>query len=397
VGWRRFGSKLLVLVATLLLGLAGAEAAVRLRPPLPTDELLPLPFHHQEVARLAAHDAYLRFDADLGWSLEPDVRRPDDGVIYQTNAAGLRAEREYSVEPPAGVRRVAAFGDSFTHCDEVGYQECWSARLEQAWERSEVLNFGLPASAPDQGWLRYQRDARQYHPCAVLIGFQVENVNRVVNRYRPFYAPTSGVALSKPRFLLDGDGLRLLPNPATSPAQLDDPSWVERTLGPDDFWYFPGMFEPKPLDDLVLARLTRTVLYQRHRSTLVGPTVDGRPDRRAYIFGDERFEVSGRILIQFARQAEADGATAVVVFFGQRAEVAGLRRREPKAYQPLLDWLAAEHVTVVDVTTDLAREANRIGTDRLFAQNGHYSPRGNEVISASLAEKLPRLTVATCP
>ena len=80
-----------------------------------------------------------------------------------------------------------------------------------------MLNFGIQASAPDQGWLRYQRDGKPYRSCAVLVGFQVENVNRVVNRYRPFYSPRSGVAFSKPRFVLEGDGLRLLPNPVSGP------------------------------------------------------------------------------------------------------------------------------------------------------------------------------------
>ena len=105
----------------------------------------------------------------------------------------------------------------------------------------------------------------------------MENVNRVVNRYRPFYSPRSGVALSKPRFVLEGDGLRLLPNPVSGPGQLDD-----------------------------------------------------------------------------------------------------------------------EQVAALDVTDDLAREANRAGADSLFARNGHYSRRGNQAIGTALAQRLPRLTAATC-
>jgi hypothetical protein len=320
----------------------------------------------------------------------------DDGIVFQANEAGFRAEREYSLEPPPGVRRIAAFGDSFTHCDEVSFQDCWTNRLEGAWERSEVLNFGIPASAPDQGWLRYQRDGRPFHPCAVLMGFQVENVNRVVNRYRPFYAPNSGLALSKPRFMLDGDGLRLLPNPVTGPGQLDDPAWVERNLGPNDFWYFPGMYAPSPLDQLMLARLVRSALYQRHRTAIEGPVSEERPNGSAYTPADERFQISGRLLVQFAHDVQADGATPVVLFFGQRDEVVAQRHRAPKEYQPLLDWMASEQIAAIDVTNDLAREADRAGADTLFARNGHYSRRGNQVVSTALAQRLPRLIAATC-
>jgi hypothetical protein len=377
-------------------GLGMAEVAVRWMQPVPVAALLPFPFHHVEIARLANRDSYLRFDPDLGWSQEPGARAIDDGIVFQANESGFRADREYVLEPPPGVRRVAAFGDSFIHCDEVSYQDCWTSRLESAWERSEVLNFGIPASAPDQGWLRYQRDGRPFRPCAVLVGFQVENVNRVVNRYRPFYAPQSGVALSKPRFVLEGDGLRLLPNPVSGPGQLDDPDWVERSLGPNDFWYFPGMFARSPLDNLVLARLTRSAAYRQHRTKIEGPKSDARPNGSAYEPGDERFQVSGRVLVQFAREVQADGATPIVVFFGQRDEVVAVRHREPKEYQPLLDWLTSERIAVIDATDDLAREANRVGADSLFARNGHYSRRGNQAIGTALAQRLPRLTSGTC-
>ena len=385
-----------IAVLTVLLGLIVAEAAVRRLQPIPEAQLLPFPFHHVEIARIASRDSYIGFDPELGWSQTPGARAVDDGIVFQANEAGFRAEREYPREPPPGVRRLAAFGDSFTHCDEVGLQDCWTTRLEGAWERAEVLNFGIPASAPDQGWLRYQRDGKPYRPCAVLIGFQVENVNRVVNRYRPFYAPQSGIALSKPRYVLDGDGLRLLANPVTGAGQLDDPAWVERNLGPDDYWYFPGMFARGPLDDLLLSRLTKSALYRQHRARIEGPRSEQRPNGTAYQPTDERFQVSGRILVGFAREVQAAGSTPVVLFFGQRDEVVSVRHKEPKEYQPLLDWLDAEGIAVLDVTDVLAREANQSGADTLFARNGHYSRRGNEAIGKGLAQRLPRLTAATC-
>jgi len=399
VPFRTARAGLLVVCITVLLGLVVAEVGVRIVQPVPVAYLLPLPFHHEDLGRLVTRDAYLRFDADLGWSQEPGVSRDDDGITYAANAAGFRADREYEPAVPPGVARLAAFGDSFIHCDEVNYADCWTAHLERRWPGSEVLNFGIPGSAPDQGLLRYRRDGAAYQPCAVLIGFQVENVNRVVNRYRPFYSPSTGVALSKPRFVLDDGavgGLRLLPNPATHPAQLADVRWIEETLGPDDFWYFPGLFAPGPLDNLMLARITRTALYQRHRAALRGTITDAKPNGHAYEPDDERFQVAGRVLVQFAHDVQAAGATPIVLMMGQRDEVVTVRRRQPKEYQPLLDWLADEQIVAVDVTNDLAREGNERGVDTLFARGGHYSRRANQVIGSALAQRLPRLTAATC-
>ena len=54
-------------------------------------------------------------------------------------------------------------------------------------------------------------------PNVVLIGVITDDVLRGVNVFRPFFAPTTGHVLTKPRFLLDGTGtLELLPNPLTA-------------------------------------------------------------------------------------------------------------------------------------------------------------------------------------
>jgi hypothetical protein len=354
---------LAVLLVTVVVGLVGTELGLRVVQPVPREKLLPFPSPtYQDVpADKDAPQGYTRFDAELGWSIGRSAQGVNDGIVFRSSEGGFRANREYSLVPPAGVRRIAAFGDSFVHCDEVQYDDCWTNEIEQSLAGTEVLNFGLPGGAPDQGWLRYQRDALPYQPCAVLIGFQVENVNRVVNRYRPFYAPQSGIALSKPRYVLDGDGLRLLPNPVTSPTMLNDPAWVERVLGPDDFWYYPGMYAPGAFDDLLLGRMVRTALYNQHREEIRGAIDDGHPNGSAYRPDDERFQVAGRLLTAFAHDVEQRGATPIVVFFGQRGEVVSVRHREPKEYQPLVDWLKDDSIAVATSPTTWQRRPTALG------------------------------------
>src|SRR5215208_4377511 len=237
-----------MLVAVVLL----IEAGLRFAPPIPTDTLLPFPSNSDRVEQIVAGDTYLRFDGYLGWAPAPNFVRRSSGQVFRTNSVGMRAEREYPFDAPAGVARIAAFGDSFTYCAEVTQDACWVPQLESAWPGTEILNYGVIGYGPDQAWLRYQRDGRSYSPCAVLIGYFVEDIDRVVNRFRPFIDPNDSVVLSKPRFLLDGEGLKLLPNPTTDPRQLGDPGYVERVLGPHDAWFFPGTFTGDPFDNLGL-------------------------------------------------------------------------------------------------------------------------------------------------
>jgi hypothetical protein len=389
-------SRVSALLFGLLLAFVVAEVAARLFSRTPAELLLPLRYKHEELQRIAREQTYIRFDQDLGWEPTPGSKHVGGDITYRTNAAGLRAERDYPLAPPAGTRRWAAFGDSFTYCEEVEIEDCWTEQLERMKPGLEVLNFGVPGYGPDQAWLRYQRDGRAYQPCGVFIGFLVENINRVVNRFRPFYEPAGGLMLSKPRYLLDGADLELLPNPAASPSDLDDPEWVEATLGPHDPWYFPGVFVANQLDLFRVSRLARTAAFNQRRP---GGGLEFTRDwsdqiAAAYRSEGEAYQVAGRVLIEFARQVQRDGAAPIVVVFGSDIELRALQRGGTKAHQPLLDWLAREAVPTIDVTDDLLHQARRSGTNNVVGN--HYRPLGNKVVAQTITAGLSALTAGTC-
>ena len=103
---------------------------------------------------------YYRPDPDLGWTIRPSTHVAAAGTYQATtsNGRGLRSLREYAPEAPPGVLRVAAFGDSFVHGDEVDDQANWPAVLERSRPDLEVLNFGASGYGPDQALLRWERD-----------------------------------------------------------------------------------------------------------------------------------------------------------------------------------------------------------------------------------------------
>jgi hypothetical protein len=199
--------------------------------------------------------------------------------------------------------------------------------------------------------------------------------------------------LGKPRFLLAGDDLALLANPASSPEDLVDPRWVEAQLGPNDRWYFPGVFVPNPLDRLQLVRFARTAAYRRSPGDL-----EFTPDwadrlARTYQRQDEPYQVTGRILIEFARQVRQDGATPIVIVFGTRMDLEALHNRGEKSYAPLLDWLAREGIATIDVDDALVRQV-RASVDNVI--ENHYTGRGNRLVAEALTRQLPRLIAPTC-
>ena len=379
----------------VVLAIGCLDLYFRLATPARAKHLLPLPYQQGELNRIADGDTYVAFDQRLGWALTPGVTRTLGPTSYTSNAAGLRAPREYEPSPRPGVRRIAAFGDSFTHCDEVDYPDCWTKLLEDALPNAEVLNYGVPAYGPDQAWMRYQERGQEYRPCSVLIGFMPENIHRVVNRFRPFYQPETAIVLSKPRYVLAGDGLALLPNPARDPNDLRDVAWVERELGQQDHWYYPGMFTPSPLDVLAMGRLVRTTRFRNHLAEAPFAANDEKGLEWAYSGQTEAFEVTSRVLIEFSRQVQRDGMTPVVLIFGRENDVVAKRQGKDRVFEPLLERLEQADVATIDLTDALGREARRRSVDSLIDK--HYTGAGNRIVADTLAERLPGLTRSTCP
>lgn len=378
-----------LLVFGVLSGCLLAEVIVRVLRPIPADLLLPLSYKQERLQRLAVGDTYVRFDRELGWVTMPDTVRKDTRVTYQNNRAGLRARREYDPDPAPGTIRLAAFGESFTYCQEVDLADCWTDQLERLLPDTEVLNYGVPGYGPDQTLLRYEREGAAYHPCAVLIGFMDENVNRTVTRFYPFYQPDTGLVASKPRFLIRDGALELLPNPVADPQQLEQTAWVEATLGADDAWYYPHLFTPSPLDWLKLYQVGRSALYRGERED-----ASIRRMLRSYHERDEAFQLSELILARLVADVRADGATPVVLLFSPASELDAMLHGRPPAHAPLRDWLASSGIPYVDVTDPLVDEARTSGLNAVV--DTHYRPRGNTVVARRLASTLLDLVAPTC-
>ena len=356
------------------------------------DSPLPLRYDVRAIDELAAGRSYIEYDPVLGWVTTPLAERTLEGIEYSNNADGLRAKRDYSLTPEPGIIRISAYGDSYTYCDEGRLEDCWTRRLERDLPNLEVLNFGVPGYGPDQAWLRYQQDGARRKPCAVTIGYTVENINRVVNRFRPFYAPTTQIALSKPRFVLERGTLRLLPNPANRPELLKDPAWVEANLGPDDAWYFPGTFVANPVDRLYVGSLARTALYKRERLA----TVRWNEERAEQMYrpGSDAFEVVLAVLSGFAEQVRSDGATPVVLVFPWGEEIVNARNGHAQPHAPLIEALRSHGVAVIDFADALGDETRHTSLDKLVGD--HYTALGNAVVARTLSAQLPTLTATTC-
>ena len=386
---------LLFRVIALLVALAAAEGIVRLgvkwipepegslTEPAYSATLTPAQREIIQTRILANKTDYIDFSAELGWTIKPNGQSP----LYHANSHGFRGDRDYALQPDASVLRIAAFGDSYTHGDDVSNTDTWESQLERMHARLEVLNFGVGGYGTDQALLRYEREGDSFHPRVVLLGFLPENIARLVSVFRPFYYSGTGILMSKPRFAMRSGEFALLPNPIQTresyAALLTDTANEISRLGEHDYFY-QRSYHYWWGDRLASVRLVRVLAsnaaLRRARSDDLD--LDGRfnPD-------SEAFKILTRIVARFRDAAITAGSRPIVVILPDQTDLQAYLARGPKRYDPLLAFLQSQSMEFIDLMEAFVDYARDKPVPPLFTGR-HYSPLGNGVVAGHLANYL---------
>ncbi len=359
----------------LLCGLSLAEFAVRLTPKDQFRALRLLPYDLVEPVRagmaLDEHTSYLIFDAELGWQIGPN-RRSVNG-LYHSNSSGERIVPSIAGAAPPW---AAAFGDSFTHGDDVRDEETWVAGLGA--RGLPTVNLGVPGYGVDQAWLRYRRTKDRIVSPVVLIGVMADNIARHLNRYRPFITPSDRIFFVKPRFERRAEGLSLVSSPFRSRTDYELPPEVLREalieVGRQDRFFDPRLYETSVLDRSKLFRIVRTLR--------VDPMAHA--DWRALYADESALALTLAIVEGFAEEVRRDGRAPLIVFLPDSSvarDVAGGRTPPTAAF---LERLKRLDCPLVDLTPTVARFADT--PDFATAFLPHYSPALSRAVADYLAE-----------
>ncbi|MEN8189592.1 MAG: SGNH/GDSL hydrolase family protein [Thermodesulfobacteriota bacterium] len=347
---------------------------IRYRPSLPTK----LSARHQKTLSGFLKNKYdlTGFSAELGWTVKPNANAKKG--LYVTNSKGIRAKREYSLTPPADKTRITTFGDSYTFGMEVKNEDTWQEQLGELNNSLEVLNFGIGGHAPDQGYLRYLGEGAKYSADIVVIGFMSENINRIVNVYRPYYTELTGLPLTKPRFIVENNSLKLIKNPfqrlSDYQVLFDQPESVLPKLGKHDY-YFHTRYAKHPLDVLRTVRLVKMANYD----LLKKRTYD---QQGSYNENSEGYQLLLVLLDTFYNKVKESGAEPVILIYPDFGDVIRLYSGKPKKYQLLLDWLQTKQYAHVDLMDSIQKYKKDNKVDNFFVKaHGHYSRAGNGFVA----------------
>lgn len=332
---------------------------------------------------------YITYDPDLGWALGRSIK----SGLYESNRLGVRSSREYTPRSPQfGVTRLLAFGDSFTHSDDVSNKDAWTTILESANKNLEVLNYGVPAYGIDQAYLRFQKESEDVFAHIVLIGMMSENVYRHINTFRKFYQRVGGFPLGKPRFIEDGSShLRLVPNWFGSAEKyhelLANTSATLHEVGTHDFYYN----NKPPEQDCGILRSPCAL-------KMIGWFLREKIDRKQkdpwsgflhYDMTSEGPRLTAEIIRSFAEAVTAKSMRPIVVIFPNKTDYFQYKITGSKNYSPLIKSSIAAGIESWDAMEAFVEGGHIVPYDMIFTNtSGHYSAEGNQRIAKWISEKL---------
>ena len=381
-----FRAKMLLVVVPIVLGLAGMELGLRWLCTRDADGNVWFRSTHLKPYRVTALGAAkvlkrygadsrsgLIYDAELGWAQRPSAAEHNSGGF-------ISSAPEVAVERTPGRLRIAVFGGSFT---QGNFRHGWWRKLE--WELraegidAEVLNFGVAGYGMDQAFLHWRRNGVPYRPDIVVFGFCAANCYDNGNLVRMLQNGETGIPFTKPRYLLEGEKLRLINTPTPPPEAL--PALYARlTEWPPlahDRFYHAEDYRMKPWHH---SRLLSLIEAKREifRARAV-ETEFYRPDGEASLLAE-------RIVDEFAADVKAAGSRFYVLHLPSTPDLERFRETGQFAYAGLYDAIRRKHKVIATEQALLAETHGR--PLRELFRFGHYTEPFDVAITRLLVEEL---------
>ncbi|MCK6446128.1 MAG: GDSL-type esterase/lipase family protein [Planctomycetes bacterium] len=141
------------------------------------------------------------FDPDVGHVFVPNwkqtLQEHEFRVEWQSNAQGLRADRDFGPKPE-GVQRILVVGDSFTAGEQVPYAETFPAVIEQSLRATrpnvEVLNAGHPGFSTISSARWIAKFAARFEPDVVVLAMTPNDL--LENQIPLIYVARDGALVS---------------------------------------------------------------------------------------------------------------------------------------------------------------------------------------------------------
>ncbi len=322
-------------------------------------------------------------DSLLGWLPNPYYKSSDKLYIY--NKDGIRSSnilKDYSKKKKL---RIAIFGDSYSHGDEVKFENTIGYYLQKFLSNknidAEVINFAVSGYGMDQALLRWELVKEKFQIDIVILGVQFENAKRHINLLRPFYYYTTEIPYSKPRFVIQGNQLQLISNPIRDIAETVG---IIEHFSNWDFSKFEGFYSE--------ANYNPSFCYYSKTISFVGSAI-------SQIFGEidfytpqsESYKVTYKIFEKFKNSVEQNNKLFIPIHLPVKNDFDFLTQQfldiaynKQFIYDDLFEVLK-QKTEFVETYNVLNKWSSKNSINGLFVKR-HYSSTANRIIANKIFE-----------
>ena len=160
------------------------------------------------------------FDNELGWVNQKDTVKKEISqnkeIIYTYNKIGARSIGELDFQTSS----LSSYGDSYCLSREVQDKETWQYFLSKDLN-TNITNFGVGNYGLDQSLLRLKREFKSNPTKTVIIAITPYTITRITSVWKHFSEFNNTLAV-KPRFVVNGNNLELIPNIIKSKKDLEN-------------------------------------------------------------------------------------------------------------------------------------------------------------------------------
>lgn len=290
-------------------------------------------------------------------------KSPEYLAEIRINAAGIRADREFDVGKPAGMRRIVVLGDSYGMGYEANLEDTFLARLEerltQGGERVEVINLSVSGHGNAEELITLREAGLKYSPDVVLLCWHTTDFDDNVR---------SGLFA-----LRDGDVERRSSTylPAIATRERLDRIWLYRVLEAHSHAY-------AWVREKAASEIKKVLVNVRGRES---PSAEhaARSERAAR-------DLTVALVKEIAREAKSAGAEFVLLDIPVFSSKGEFLSRLP-------DELAGPDV----VSPIPAFQANAKAHLYFDKWHRHFTPRANRLVGDELAARIQRIWQGRTP
>ncbi len=310
-----------------------------------------------------------------GWSPNPGFIGDDSMYIY--DSLGIRVGQPADKSTKRNEYQVLLLGDSFTHGDEVFFDDTWGSQLEDSLRESnpnyKVYNLGVSGYGLDQALLRLKSMKKRFTPRLLIVGVTFENIVRNVNILRPVYSPLTQIPFSKPRFILSEGKFKKINNPCLTPDQLME------TLTNLNSWKL------RKYENLYNSNYKATFLNQSYLYSTVETVFSYLSEiGEIYDLDNEPVSVTTRILREIKNEADSLNAKLLFVDLPNRNDLMLSKWLDYLPYRNVLEMYQPEF-EFITTSENFNKNDNSIED---YFMHIHYSGLGNKIAAESILEYL---------